>query len=105
MTSEVIMRHIQVRDFKAGLAGYLRLVEKGEVIAITRHRRPVAVLSSPPEKLPPGGRLPEEQWFQAAIRDDIVLPGGRPASFQRGDPALQGIARRAVRQLIRDRRR
>lgn len=41
----VTMAEVSIRELKARLASYLRLLEQGEQITVTRRGRPVAVLA------------------------------------------------------------
>lgn len=100
------MRLVQVRDVKARLSLYLREVEGGESIAITRHGRPVAILRPPDEAATDTGKMPADEWWAMALREGLVLPAEDRSALPETPPLpLQRLGRALARQLVRERRR
>ncbi len=98
------MQLANLRDFKTHLARYLRLVERGESIAVTRNGRPVAMLTRPPARANGKRALTEAEWWEKAIREGLIIPPSAPMRLPRLTPALQRAGRRALAQLLKDRR-
>ncbi|MBI2898629.1 MAG: type II toxin-antitoxin system prevent-host-death family antitoxin [Planctomycetes bacterium] len=93
-----------VRDLKAHLARYLRLVEAGDSVAVTRHGRPVAriVRSGPGGERP--GKLPEAEWWSAALEEGVLLPAEERGRVPRPERGLAEYGSRAAARLVRERR-
>jgi prevent-host-death family protein len=78
---------VALREFKAGLSGYLARAQQGEVIEVTSHKRPVARILGLPSQAAPGvQRLLATQaasWsgHKPALLAPLVLsPGGNSLS-------------------------
>jgi len=77
---------ISIRELQQNLKRVLERVERGQVIEVTRRRRPVARLA-PMRSASPTSPWPDlEARVQAVFGDRIVTPGGSDAvSEGRGD--------------------
>ena len=71
---------VGVRELRDHLSAVLRRVQSGEVVTVTEHGRPVAVL------LPRGGDEPEEALRELARLGRVAWAGGKPAGG--GSPPL-----------------
>ena len=98
------MQLVQIRDFKAHLASYLREVEGGESIAVTRHGRPVALVT-PPRNGKKKAKLSVDEWMARGLRDGTLLPAEESGPLPDPPRWLQRAGREAVRELLRDRRK
>jgi prevent-host-death family protein len=65
------VRTVPVKTLKARLSHYLRQVEAGETLSVTRNGRPIAWVSSPS---PGRGRPTPEEWWEAGLREGWILP-------------------------------
>jgi prevent-host-death family protein len=88
------MTSVGVRELRQRASELLRLVEQGEVIEITDHGRPVALLSptsqgTPLERLRAAGDIePATEGF-----DDLPLPLDLPAGVESPSDALARLRR------------
>lgn len=98
------MQLVQVRDFKAHLARYLRDVEEGESIAVTRHGRPVALVT-PPRNGNRRGKLSVAEWLERGLRDGTILPAEDTGPLPKPSRWAEREGRAVLRQLLRDRRK
>ena len=60
------MKRVNVAELKQKLSAYLRVVEQGEEVVITSHRRPVARISAEPAS---GWVVRESKVPASSIRD------------------------------------
>ena len=97
------MQLANIRDFKAHLAQYLRLVESGDSVAVTRHGRPIALVTRPSGKRNVPERLPETEWWEAALRSGEMLPAESRARPSRVSRKLAGLGRVAMQLFLRER--
>ena len=86
---------VSVRDLKEHLSRYLRAVEAGELVVITRHSRPVARLE------PVGREEPAQGVARLAASPLVNWAGGKPVGSR--VPITPG-ARTAAGLVIEDRR-
>lgn len=82
------MKTVAVGELKQRFCAYLRMVEAGQEVLVTSHRRPVARVVRAAET--------QERWRPPSrpIRDLLGVRGARPAG-----------GARAVENLLEDRRR
>lgn len=98
------MQFAIVRDFKAHLARYLRLVESGESVAVTRHGKPVALVTRPRPRARDAARATAEERLEEALRDGTILPASGPHRLPRLTARVRREGRRALARLLKDRR-
>lgn len=98
------MQLASIRDFKAHLARYLRLVESGDPVAVTRHGKPIAVVMRPSGRRSVPEKLPEAVWWEAALRSGEMLPAESRAHSPRASRKLAALGRAALRRFLRERR-
>lgn len=98
------MRLASIRDFKAHLARYLRLVEAGDSVAVTRHGRPIALVVLPSKTRGTAEPVSEVEWWEAALRNGEILPAESRAKPRRVGPAIERLARATMRRFVRERR-
>jgi prevent-host-death family protein len=72
-TARRSLMEASVRELKEHLSQYLRAVEAGELVVITRHSRPVARLEPVREE------GPEEGVARLAASPSVLWAGGKPA--------------------------
>lgn len=72
----VMTRHVSVAEAKAQLSALLTAVEQGEAVTITRHGRPVAILSATPGQVvrQPGKLKGNPEWDNFVVPDDLFRP-------------------------------
>jgi len=89
------MRTVGVRQLKAQLSGYLKIVESGTRLTVTDRGRPVAVLG-------PAESAEDPAWARRMLADGHAQwAGGKPLGLQRRI-AKKGMP--ASRMVIDDRR-
>ena len=98
------MQTANVRDLKAHLARYLRLVEAGDSVSVTRHGRPVALIVRPGTRGARRGKLPEAEWWNAALKEGVLLPAEARGRMPRPEGRLAEHGRRAAARFVRERR-
>jgi prevent-host-death family protein len=82
------MDPVNVGDLRKNLSVYLRRVENGEMLSITRRGRPVAILAPTPEVRHPLADLIAGGRATPARRRLAGLP---PLESQPGDQPLSGV--------------
>jgi prevent-host-death family protein len=77
---------VSIRELQQNLKRVMARVERGDVVEVTRRRRPVARLA-PVEPSGPAPRWPDlEARTRAVFGDRIVTPGGsQTVTEERGD--------------------
>lgn len=67
------MAEVSVRELRQNLSVYLRRVEEGETLDVTRRGEHVAVLAPRPDRMSPIDRLVVERGARRATRDLLDL--------------------------------
>jgi prevent-host-death family protein len=97
------MQVVGVRELKARLSHYLRLVKTGDVVLVTEHGRVIAALSPPTAT-----ELPRElAGLQALVARGIAVPGrpkGKGSYPRTGLESPEGTAQRLIDEVRDDAR-
>ncbi len=99
------MRSANLRDFKAHLSRYLRLVEGGDAVALTRNGRAIALLVRPPGTARRPGKMSEAEWWDAALREGVMLSAPEKGTLPEPDSSARRLAGGVARRFLRDRRK
>jgi prevent-host-death family protein len=91
---------VSIRDFKNRLSEYLRRLEAGEVLTVTRRGRPVALLIAPPGS---GDEALERRLLELRARGILVSVGSKTRNL---DPPieLRGKGPTPSQMVLEDRR-
>ena len=96
------MIEVSVRELKSRLSHYLRKLDEGEQISITRRGKTVATL------IPAAGRPPEEtsadRAIQRLVAKGIVTWSGRKPVFPEKGVPMRGEGPTIAEMIIEDRR-
>lgn len=86
---------VSVRELKARLSEYLRRVQQGEELVITRHGRPVGRLVPPVDAA-------DEEAEARVVRELRSLPWIRPASGEKPLGAQNPLPHRPGERMLSD---
>jgi prevent-host-death family protein len=86
---------VGVRDLKARLSEYLRMVKEGRVVTVTEYGKPISLLVPYSESL--------QERIQAAVDAGVLVWGGR--RWEPSGPVAKVRGRRTVADLIIEDRR
>jgi antitoxin (DNA-binding transcriptional repressor) of toxin-antitoxin stability system len=93
------MIEVGVRQLKNRLTRYLRLVEKGQSVIVTRRNRPVAVLKQPDRR----SARTQEELVAALVAEGKLLRAASPGPFKPFKP-VQVKGKPVSRIIIEGRR-
>ncbi len=83
---------VTVRELRQNLSVYLRRVERGETLAVTRRGEPVAVLAPLPERRSALDRLVAQRGAVRPAGD--LLAHGAPLPTTPGEPSISEVLER-----------
>jgi prevent-host-death family protein len=84
------MTSVGIREFKTHLSRYVRLVKKGQSLALTEHGKTVATIT------PTVQSKSEEKMLELVRKGVIDWGGGKPRLFRAGIPCRTKLASEMV---------